>query len=101
MKAAAPDQIKWEDLREVPLSGLEPGDRWITLAPMTVCWVSVDGRIRGHFYAEPKGTVWTLQSWDGDAVTAVSDDGDSRTQTIPDNVKVNRIISAAHPGGGS
>jgi hypothetical protein len=86
-------QVKWEHLREVPARGLQPGDRWITLVPGTVCWVLPDGRIRGHFVDEPGGTVWPLPSWDGDTATATSDDGDRRSQQIPITAKVNRIVT--------
>lgn len=93
--APAATQVKWEHLREVPLRGLQPGDRWITLAPGTVCWVSPEGRVRGHFVDEPRGTIWTLQSWDADTATATSDDGDERSQQIAPTVKVNRIVGGA------
>jgi hypothetical protein len=93
-----PARVMWEHLREVPLRGLEAGARWITLAPGTVCWASPDGRIRGHFVDEPRGTVWTLQSWDGDTATATSDDGDTRAQQIPPDAKVNQIVTGGTRG---
>lgn len=89
------EQIPWEHLREVPLADLRPGDSWITLAPFTVCWASADGRVRGHGWQQPQGTVWTLRSWDGDTITAVSENGETRSQQIPSTVMVNRIIGAA------
>ncbi|WP_033338931.1 hypothetical protein [Catenuloplanes japonicus] len=87
-------QITWDDLREVPLRDLQPGDRWITLAAFTVCWVSPDGRVRGSGYGQPRGTVWTLDGWAGDTATATSDDGEKRSQQIPAGTAVTQVVTA-------
>lgn len=89
---AASSQVRWEHLREVPITGLRPGDSWISLAPFTVCSVSPDGRrVRGWSWQQPTGVVWTVNALDGKTVTATSDAGVTLTEPLRDGWRVLQI----------
>lgn len=86
-------RITWEDLREVEIGSLKPGDSWLLLDVGVVCWADVDGRVRGHFVDQPRGTVATLDRWEGLTATATLGFGEKRTQTLTGAEKVMRITT--------
>lgn len=82
----------WDVLRRTPSSELAVGDVWVSPGLGAVYRESADGRVRGHGWAPPEGTAWTVTTRDGDRVTARSHDGRELTDTVRADVGVLLVV---------
>ncbi|PWU52765.1 hypothetical protein DLJ47_18180 [Micromonospora sp. S4605] len=79
--------IGWEQLREIPMLDLAPGDTWVQPAIGSTWSTGPDGRLAGWDHSwhtrPPRGRALTVLSRDGDAITIRSHEGEQKTVTIP------------------
>lgn len=79
--------IGWEQLREMPMLDLAPGDTWVQPAIGSTWAAGPDGRVRGWDHSwytrPPRGTAWTVLSRDGDAMTIRNHRSEQKTVVIP------------------
>jgi hypothetical protein len=77
----------WEQLREVPMLDLAPGDTWVQPAIGSTWSAGPDGRLAGWDHSwhtrPPRGRALTVLSRDGDVITIRTHEGEQKTVTIP------------------